>query len=490
LRATLKTHQREGLTWLQQNWISGSPGVLLADDMGLGKTLQGLAFLAWLRDGMASGVIERAPLLIVAPTGLLENWRAEHDRHLIAPGLGTLLLGYGKGLATLRREAVNGVPALDIAAINSADWVLTTYETLRDHDRDFGRVRFAAMLLDEAQKVKTPGIRLTDAAKGMNVDFRVALTGTPVENRLADLWCIVDGVAAGHLGDLRRFSARFEARPDEAALKELKESLDRPMAARPALMLRRLRVDRLPDLPAATEIVLPEDMNGAQLAAYEDTISSARADQGAGGVLAALLRLRAVSLHPDLSSADDDDALIAGSARLRQSLGTLDHIASQNERALIFVEDQKMMARLTGLLQRRYRLPDLPMTISGNVSGPARQARVDRFQASARGFDVMLLSPKVGGVGLTLTRANHVIHLQRWWNPAVEDQCNGRALRIGQERPVTIYLPLATLPGGRPSFDNNIHALLTRKRQLMRDALMPPEADDTEKAALLDATLG
>jgi hypothetical protein len=489
LRSTLKDHQVKGLAWLQQNWTSGSPGVLLADDMGLGKTLQGLAFLAWLREGMASGKVDRAPLLIVAPTGLLENWRAEHARHLTAPGLGTPVLAYGKGLAELRQSS-GGLSGLDLSMLRGADWVLTTYETLRDHDRDFGAVRFAAMLLDEAQKVKTPGIRLTDAAKAMNANFRIALTGTPVENRLADLWCIVDGVAPGHLGDLRRFSATYEATPSMERLAELKASLDRPLGGRPALLLRRLKEDELPGLPRATEVVSRSEMSGAQLAAYEEAITLGRSDQGAGRVLEALQRLRAVSLHPDPDGAVDDPGLIAGSARLRLALAALDDIAAKGERALVFLEDLTLMVRLTGLLQRRYKLPAAPMTINGKVAGQARQARVDRFQEAPGGFDVMLLSPRAGGVGLTLTRANHVVHLARWWNPAVEDQCTGRVLRIGQENPVTVHIPLAVLPGGRPSFDDNLHALLGRKRLLMRNALLPPDAEPGDLAAMLDDSLG
>ncbi|TDH61261.1 DEAD/DEAH box helicase [Dankookia rubra] len=147
------------------------------------------------------------------------------------------------------------------------------------------------------------------------------------------------------------------------------------------------------------------------------------------------------------------------------------------------------MARLSGLLQRRYHLPAAPMTISGRVAGAARQAGVDRFQNAPGGFDVMLLSPRAGGVGLTLTRANHVIHLARWWNPAIEDQCTGRVLRIGQDRPVTVHIPLAVLPGGRPSFDENLHALLARKRALMKEALMPPDAEPGELAAMLKDSL-
>ncbi|PWC26462.1 DEAD/DEAH box helicase [Teichococcus aestuarii] len=488
LRTPLKEHQREGLAWLQRSWTAGSPGVLLADDMGLGKTLQGLAFLAWLREGMAAGKIARAPVLIVAPTGLLENWRAEHERHLVAPGLGALVQAYGKELAGFRLPS-GGPVGLDLAALRGADWVLTTYETLRDHDRDFGAVRFAAMLLDEAQKVKTPGIRLTDAAKAMNADFRVALTGTPVENRLADLWCIVDGVAPGHLGDLRHFSSTYEASPTVERLAELKASLDRPIGGRPPLLLRRLKEDRLPDLPPRSDTVMRAEMRGAQLAAYEEAVALGRSDQGAGRVLEALQRLRAVSLHPDAESAADDADLIAGSARLSVALGALDAVAERGERALVFLDDLAMMARLAGLLQRRYRLPTAPMTISGKVAGAARQARVDRFQEAPGGFDVMLLSPRAGGVGLTLTRANHVIHLARWWNPAVEDQCTGRVLRIGQEHPVTVHVPLAVLPGGKPSFDENLHALLERKRRLMREALMPPDARPDDLAAMLRESL-
>jgi SNF2 family DNA or RNA helicase len=153
----LKPHQKEGLDWLQKAWTSGLPGVLLADDMGLGKTLQGLAFLAWLRDGMRSGAVRRAPLLVVAPTGLLMNWRAEHDRHLEGDGLGLCTEAFGRGLATLKRRTADGQPSLDEAALAEADWVLTTYETLRDYDRDFAKIGFAAALFDEAQKIKTPG---------------------------------------------------------------------------------------------------------------------------------------------------------------------------------------------------------------------------------------------------------------------------------------------------------------------------------------------
>ena len=489
LDTLLKPHQREGLYWLQQSWIEGSPGVLLADDMGLGKTLQGLAFLAWLRENMAAGLIERRPILIVAPTGLLDNWLGEHDRHLRHPRLGEPLRAYGKGLATLRAAASDLGGQLDVAALRRADWVLTTYETLRDYVADFGLVHFAAMLIDEAQKVKTPAIRMTDAVKAIRAEFRIAMTGTPVENRLADLWCIVDGVAPGHRGDLRQFSKRYEGEADDDQLASLKRSLDQEIGSRPPLLLRRLKEDRLPDLPPRRDFVYPVSMQGAQLDSYEDALALGRSDHGAGRVLEALQRLRTVSLHPDPDDASDT-MLVAGSARLRQTLSILDEIAQRHERALVFLDNLNLMSRLTGLLQRRYRLASPPMMISGTVSGGARQVRVDRFQDGQAGFDVMLISPRAGGVGLTLTRANHVIHLSRWWNPAVEDQCTARVLRIGQELPVSVHVPMAVLADGRRSFDQNLHGLLEAKRRMMRNALLPPEANRNELSIMLDETLG
>jgi len=483
-----KEHQCAGLTWLQKAWTQGLPGALLADDMGLGKTLQGLAFLAWLRHGMESGALARDPILIVAPTGLLANWQKEHQAHLVAPGLGECLAAFGQGLRALRRENANGQPGLDIAALRHADWVLTTYETLRDYDRDFGQVRFAAAIFDEAQKIKTPGIRLTDAAKGMNIGFRIALTGTPVENRLSDLWCIVDTTNPGFLGDLKTFSREYEENEDPNRLPRLRIKLESPTGDRPRVMLRRLRRDHLPDLPPMQEGLDEHAMPAAQAAAYAEAIAQARTGK-CGGVLAALQRLRAVSLHPLPDAELDDEAFIAASARFVGAFSALDQIAEKRQRALLFVDNLSIQARLTGLIQRRYALPAAPMVINGTVAGASRQARVDRFQANSDGFDVMILSPRAGGVGLTLTRANHVIHLSRWWNPAVEDQCNGRALRIGQTRPVTVHIPLAVLPSHGRSFDQNLHALLDRKRRLMHEALLPPEATDAERQQLLEESM-
>lgn len=482
-----KRHQIDGLDWLQKAWCAGNPGVLLADDMGLGKTLQALAFLVWLREGMAAGALGRAPILIVAPTGLLENWRAEHDRHLSGAGLGRCLRAYGRELARIRL-ATDGKPSLNIAALRSADWVLTTYETLRDYDRDFGEVRFACVLFDEAQKIKTPGVRVTDAAKAMNADFRVALTGTPVENRLADLWCITDAVHPACLSDLKSFSATYEKNPDPQRLKLLKSSLDVWHGGRPPLMLRRLKEDKLPGLSRPVKVMREAPMRGLQLELYQAAIASAREVKKPGAVLEALQKIRAVSLRPDGLFASDND-FVGSSARMVTAFQALDTIALRKEKALLFLDDLELQSKLACIIQRRYGLSSPPMIINGQVDGPARQARVDAFQIDSDDFAVMILSPRAGGVGLTLTRANHVIHLSRWWNPAVEDQCNGRVVRIGQTRDVEVHIPIALLPDGRASFDQNLDALLERKRRLMQDVLLPPNATEADRNELFESTI-
>ena len=488
VRTPLKEHQRAGVVWLQRSWEAGRPGALLADEMGLGKTLQVLAFLAWMREAMENGPVERAPFLIVAPTGLLANWKTEHDRHLDAPGLGRLVEAFGKGLQALKRRAGDDRLALDLDKLAQADWILTTYETLRDWQKDFGRVHFAVLVFDEAQKIKNPGIRLTDAAKAMKAEFKIALTGTPVENRLADLWCIADTVQPGILGDLKTFSATYEQRPDPERLRRLRRLLDRADRITPPFLLRRLRADHLPDLPPFTVDRRERPMPSRQLDAYRAAIDRARCEAAPGAMLQTLHRLRSVSLHPEPDLVDEE-SFIEGSARLDLAIEALDAIVAAGEAALVFLDDLDFASRLQGVLQRRYQLPQPPRLISGEIAGGQRQRIVEAFQRG-RGFGILLMIPRAGGVGLTLTRANHVIHLDRWWNPAVEDQCNGRVLRIGQEREVRILLPLAVLPDGRPSFDLNLDALLERKRRLHEETLAPPALEESELADLFERTVG
>jgi len=500
LRATLKPHQRQGLDWLAQNVHAKRPGALLADDMGLGKTLQAIAFMAWLQDEAQAGRRPRAPFLIVAPTGLLGTWRDEILKHLDRPCLGSLVPAFGSDLKTLRDEDSFGGRDIETgrAALKAENWreagvVLTTYETLRDYHFSFARTRFGLIVYDEIQKLKNPTSQMTRAAKALNASFCLGMTGTPVENRLQDLWSIMDVLTPGLLGASRDFERRHPT-DDGAALAGLKRQLTEGGPGKPAYMLRRLKSEALEGMPTKHIHTASVEMPPVQAAAYRDLVLRAAAaasggNMGKGSMLSTLAALRGVSLHPlDPRQAPADlDLYARDSARLGHTLGILDKVAAQREKALIFVEDLAMQERLAGLIQARFGLPTPPMRINGSVPGPKRQAMVTSFQQNRDRFDVMILSPKAGGVGLTLTSANHVIHLSRWWNPAVEDQATDRVFRIGQGKDVHVHLPLAVHPDPairEASFDLRLNALIERKRQLTRDLFLPPDPSDSELSDL------
>ncbi len=500
LQSMLKSHQVEGLTWLAHNTLAGRPGALLADDMGLGKTIQAIAFMAWLQGETAAARRPRAPFLIVAPTGLLGTWRTEIEKHLRDPQLGSLVPAFGGNLKLLRdedsfgsRDIETGKASLDAANWRDAGVVLTTYETLRDYHFSFARTRFGLIIYDEIQKLKNPGSQMTRAAKALNADFTLGMTGTPVENRLQDLWSIMDVVAPGFLGASRDFEKRHPS-DDPDALARLKAQLTDPIKGRPPYMLRRMKGEVLDGMPTKTVHPLEMDMPPAQANAYRDLVIRAAAagaagTLGKGGMLTTLANMRGVSLHPiDPRQAPDDlDAYAQDSARLAQTLTILETVSQANEKALIFVEDLAMQERLAGLIGDRFNLGRRPARINGGVPGHKRQALVEAFQARPGTFDVMILSPKAGGVGLTLTAANHVIHLSRWWNPAVEDQATDRVFRIGQTKDVHVYLPMAVHPDpdlAASSFDLRLNALMERKRKLTRDLFFPPDASDGELGEL------
>jgi HJR/Mrr/RecB family endonuclease len=481
IRSALKAHQQGGLEWLQNSWTYGYPGVLLADDMGLGKTLQALAFLAWLRERnfptpKPTGI--RKPILIVAPTGLLKNWEKEHDLHLHEPGLGEVCRAYGRHLKVLKTSTTSNqkIPSLDPRRIQESDWVLTTYETLRDYHLSFAAIPFSCVVFDEMQKVKSPSALLTRAAKTVNASFMIGLTGTPIENQLSDLWCIFDIILPGHLGDLKSFSAIYQP-DDEKTLVQLHSMLLNPPREGHAPMLRRMKAGALDGLPEKKIHVRRRPMPEAQARVYAEVVGRAK-QSDSGPMLETLHLLRGVSLHPiwpPASDIKDPQAFIDQSARLIETFSILDEIAMRREKALIFLESLDLQEHLALMIKNRYALKRRPMQVNGEVSGESRQKLVDEFQKESGNFDVMILSPRAGGVGLTLTSANHVIHLSRWWNPAVEDQCTDRIYRIGQDKVVNVYYPMAIHPlYGDSSFDELLHALLTRKRDLSERMLLPP----------------
>ncbi len=484
-------HQQEGLEWLQRHWVSGSPGGLLADDMGLGKTIQALGFMAWVQEQMENGSHPDKPFLVVAPTGLLRNWEAEAEKHLKGAGLGPLFRAYGRDLKQLKdrtsRERRN--------ELEQMGWVLTTYETLRDRYDYFLDIDWAVIVFDEVQKIKNPGTRGTDIAKSVGGDLGLALTGTPVENSLTELWCIVDAIHPGFLGAQKDFEKRYEkpAQEDPEAARTVKDLLEAEQDGMPPKLLRRMKEDHLKGLPEKREHVLEETMPDPQAEAYKAVLATATANQGGkGSALEALHHMRKTSLVPgDLADSGLTDDLVESSARLKEAVRILDEIHARGEKALVFLEFLDIQAALLDYLQRRYEMPNPPQRISGQANTTQRQSQVEAFQTSPAGeFQVMLLSPKAGGVGITLTAANHVIHLSRWWNPAVEDQCTDRALRIGQEQEVHVYYPLAVHPEFEDhSFDLNLHRLLTKKRELSRAVLAPVGFSKEDQASLLEGSI-
>jgi superfamily II DNA or RNA helicase len=484
VKHALKPHQLDGVKWLVESYRVGSSGVLLADDMGLGKTFQALAFLAWIRENMMECKIAKRPIMIVAPTGLLENWKNEHALHIHSPGLGDLLQVFGSNLSKLRDRTQKDalVKPLKTQMLKDADWILTTYETLSNYQTSFAGVQFAAVVFDEMQKIKTPNTRITEAAQTINADFRIGMTGTPIENRLGDLWCLVDTLQPARLGTLQQFSAKYEKSFCENASMQLKKELTESTVEMPALMLRRMKDTSLKDLPKIESHYETELMSRAQADAYMQIHDDAKKSSESGSHLEALQRLRAISLHPYVYKGDlTDETFISESARLRATFRVLDSIYKKREKVLIFIEYREWQQSdfLPAILKRRYKLTELPMVISGAIKGPERQKRVDKFQEDTGKFDVMIISPRAGGVGLTLTKANHVIHLSRWWNPAVEDQCTDRVYRIGQKKDVHVYYPMAKHPHlGDKSFDFCLNELLEKKRNLSRSLLIPPIGSD------------
>ena len=484
---SLKDHQKIGIDWLVETYNRGFPGVLMADDMGLGKTLQALAFLALM---VEEGKTDNGePILIVAPVGLLKNWEEEHKKHLSTPGLGRFGKLYGNSLKDFKtskgRDIETGVAALDADRLKGYDWLLTTYETLRDYQTSFGQVKFSCVVFDELQKAKNPTSLACQGTKVLNSAFSIGLTGTPVENSLADLWTITDILSPGRLKDLKTFLKEYPV-PDstnpEIGLKKLEalsEILLKPSANGPAPVLRRMKTD-LSDMSLPEKILIPSSTTTQLMPEMQNSAYTAISNKLNGGqmlMIEALHSFKTVSLHPispeqfDQFSSDD---YINASARLKITFEILDDIHKKNEKVLLFIESRALQPIIASIIKQKYKLTSIPLIINGLVNSDARQEKVTEFQESPDGFNAMIISPKAGGVGLTITAANNVIHVERWWNPAVEDQCTDRAYRIGQTKTVRVYTPISKNESfGEKSFDCILDKLLDSKRSLAKGIFIP-----------------
>ena len=493
----LKPHQKIGLNWLVETYNRGFPGVLMADDMGLGKTLQALAFLSVMVE--ADKTREGNPILIVAPVGLLKNWQEEHDKHLTGQGLGNFAKLYGQSLNAFKIQSGKDIDiasaTLDTEELKRCDWLLTTYETVRDYQISLGEIKFSCVVFDECQKIKNPRSLVSNGVKALNKDFSIGLTGTPVENSLADLWTIMDVLSPGRLKNLKTFIKEYPdltSENQEEALKKSKElaaELLKPAHNGPPPVLRRMKSelpdDSFPKKQIAPSIEMTLCMPDEQEEAYIDV--SNKKNSGQMPMIEALQLFRKVSLHPINPAQREpekysNDDFINTSARFKKTFEILDQIKKRKEKALIFLESLAMQPLLADIIAERYQLQSRPLIINGAVTGDARQRKVHEFQQSDSDFDVMIISPKAGGVGLTLTAANNVIHLERWWNPAVEDQCTDRTYRIGQTRDVNVYTPIAESKSfGSKSFDCILDELLKKKRMLAKGLFIPTKIDSQDR---------
>ena len=435
----LRPYQREGVSWLHhlaENQLAG----ILADEMGLGKTLQTLVWLA-LAQTQSS-----APALVVCPTSLLANWQAEAER--FTPELKTLIL-HGAD----RQSLFETIPEHDL--------VITSYAVLR---RDVGlhqQIQWRAVVLDEAQHIKNRFSQNAQAVKALATQHRLVLTGTPLENSLGDLWSIFDFLMPGYLGPAAEFRDRYETpitkQQDSAALHRLRQRL-RPF------VLRRLKSEVARDLPAKIEQITWCDLTAEQQSVYQSILTQGRREvcepSGPGSearrrmvMLTTLLRLRQACCHLGLLPTEHDWQ--EPSAKLATALELIDEAVSGNHRVLVFSQFVKLLKLVAAALQET---PTDYCYLDGSTVDRAGEIR--RFQESR--IPVFLISLKAGGTGLNLTGADTVIHLDPWWNPAVEEQATARAHRIGQQQVVTSYKLIA-----RGSVEEKIVRLQEKKRELI-----------------------
>lgn len=488
----LKTHQLAGLAWLQHlhkaRAVHNVRGALLADDMGLGKTLQLLAYMAWVREAYGPG----APMLVVAPVSLLENW-VEEAKKFLKPGALTLLTAYGDGLARLRvnRHDIDRRLAIEDGQrqfltpdwIRGADVVLTTYETLRDLELSFAREKWSVMVCDEAQRIKNPAAMVTRAAKKQNVEFRVAVTGTPVENTLADLWSLFDFMQPGLLGALNDFGKTYR-KPIEAKTDAERARVEELRALVAPQILRRMKRDVAKDLPRKIEV--PDcriPMSAEQMKFYTEAVDDYKKRIVPGytphiknklGLIQHLRNLCTAPAHPSVSVFKEEPLADyrRKAPKLDWLLKTLTRVQAAGEKALVFCEfkeTQRMLqCYIAQALGYKADIINGDTTVSA-AAEQSRQKRINAFQAAPE-FGVLILSPVAVGFGVNIQAANHVIHYTRCWNPAKEDQATDRAYRIGQTKDVYVYCPQVFAPDWQ-SFDVTLDLLLTAKRALAEDIL-------------------
>lgn len=409
-RAELRPYQADGFRWLTRlaNW---GVGACLADDMGLGKTIQGLALLL--------ARAEQGPALIIAPASVTRNWVRE--AHKFAPTLNPVLLGPGD-----RVEAIE--------AVGPYDMLVVSYGLLPFEGEALCAKRFSTIILDEAQAIKNRGTKRSQTAMQLQGDFKIATTGTPIENHLGELWNLFNFLNPGLLGSYQRFTNKYTNPITKNNDNERRQQLRRLIQP---FILRRRKEEVLEELPPKTEVTLTVELSPAERAFYEALRQSAleQIEDNEGPnrrfqILAQLMKLRQAACHPKMV----DPSLNISSSKLELVAETVQELRETGHKVLIF---SQFVRHLT-LVREWVESENIPYQyLDGSTPGSKRDEAVQAFQRGEG--DVFLISLKAGGTGLTLTAADYVLHLDPWWNPAVEDQASDRAHRIGQQRPVTVY---------------------------------------------------
>ncbi|QIZ08473.1 DEAD/DEAH box helicase [Priestia megaterium] len=446
LLATLKPFQTEGYVWMKLLHFRRLGG-LLADDMGLGKTVQVITFLTYLYQTK-----QLTPVLIVAPKTLIDNWQNELEK--FAPSLLSSFYIH-RGSNRLKNPEV----------IKQYGITITTYQTLVKDQFIFGQIDWNAVICDEAQAIKNPSTSASKVLKAMKSRFRIAMTGTPVENGLSELWSIMDFVQPGLLGSLSQFKQEFINKLETNSEKEVELNL---IAKISKVYKRRTKSEELGDqLPPKNLITKEVSMGKIQAKLYEEVISLVRNKMIDG--LEAIQKLKALSSHPALINEAYLDLPTAQVPKLMETLKMIEDIKQKNEKVLIFTEYIKMQTILRNAIRDQFNIN--PNIINGMTN---RRLDVVNWFNSKEGFDVLILSPKAAGTGLTITSANHVIHYTRWWNPAVENQATDRVYRIGQEKPVYVYYPIVSDKQKRTSngtVEEIVHKILSEKQELASNVI-------------------
>lgn len=447
----LRPYQLQGYRWLRELYEKGWGG-LLADDMGLGKTIQVIALLAHIKE-----LGELAPVLLVVPKTLMTNW--ERELNQFCPSISRIYTHQGPDRS---REEV---------FLANCEVVLVTYQTLRIDQKLLATIDWSVVVCDEAQYVKNPSARVTSAVKAMKGRARVALTGTPVENGLSELWCIADFIQAGRLGTGREFRDLME-RPltdlsaddeaHQAALQLLHERLG------PHYM-RRTKEELRDELPQKEDVSYPVGLGARQSHIYERLRH--QVVSGETIPIAGLQKLIQACSHPELieTSRQPLDLLVEECPKLSQTIDLLQEIQGKREKVLIFTRYRLMQDILQRVLEHEFGV--YASILNGAVDGGKRQPLVDRFQRRP-GFGALILAPEAAGVGLNITGANHVIHYSRLWNPAKERQATDRVYRIKQTRPVFVHYPIVTGEGWK-TVEEHLDELLREKSALAENVIVP-----------------